>query len=37
MKLSSRLYKKFGVAVNVKELFTATIETIENKLLKAFL
>lgn len=37
MKLSIQIYKKFGVTVNVKELFTATIKSIENKLLQAFL
>ncbi|MBR3748019.1 MAG: hypothetical protein IKN27_13770, partial [Selenomonadaceae bacterium] len=37
IKLSTQLYKKFGVNVHVKEFFTATIETIENKLLQAFL
>lgn len=33
IKLSMQIYKKFGVNINVKELFTATIESIENKLL----
>ena len=33
IKLSTQLYKKFGVNIPVKELFISTLETIEDKVL----